>query len=152
MTKKNIFLIVLIIALVGIFLYVNRDWFASEKIQISHRAGPPARFSRFSQQKNKAIIPLFFEVNRKLNLTSVKVIPLSDVETNKYPHPIWALVPINQPVATRGFEYGGNIPGMKPTVPGAEPEPLLPGVKYRLVLEADSLKVDYDFTPEPPGH
>ncbi len=153
MTKKNIFLIVLTLLLVGFFLYLNRDWFVSEKVQISHRSGPPLRFSRFGRQNNnkQVVIPLFFEFNRKLKLTSVKVIPVSAIESNKYPHPIWEMVPIFQPVATKGFEYGAAIPGMKPTVQGAVPDPLQPGVKYRLVIEAGSLKVEHDFTPEPPA-
>jgi hypothetical protein len=152
MTKKNTFLLVLAFLLVGFFLYLNRDWFITEKVEVTHRAGPPLRFSRFGPPNDtrKAVTPLFFEFNRKLKLTSVKVIPVSDIETNKYPHPIWDLAPIYRPVATKGFEYGAEIPGMKATVSGAIPGTLEPGVKYRLLLQAGSLKVEYDFVPEPP--
>lgn len=152
MTKKNIFLIVLVFLLVGFFLYLNRDWFITEQVQISHRSGPPLRFARFGRpgSSKPAVIPLFFEFNRKLKLTSVKVIPVSDIKTNKHPHPIWELVPIFQPVATRGFEYGATMPGMKPRVQGAVADPLQPGVQYRLVIEAGSLKAEHDFTAEAP--
>lgn len=153
MSAKNIFLTVLILLLAGFFLYLNRDWFVSEKIQISHRSGPPLRFgNRFRQNnQNKAVTPLFFELNRKLNISSVKVIPVSAIETNRFPHPIWHIVPILHPVATRGFEYGASIPGMEPSVRGDVPDPLEPGVKYRLIVEAGSLKAEHDFIPDAPA-
>ena len=145
MTKRNVLLIVLTVLLVGFCLYLNRGWFVTEKLQITHRSGPPLRFARFGPQNNKQLVlPLFFELNRKLKLTSVKVIPLGELETNKYAHPVWELVPILRPVATKGFQYGGEIPGMKTSVPGAIAESLQPGVTYRLQLEAGSFKADYD--------
>ncbi len=148
MRKKEYFLIAVFILLIGFILYLNRDWFTSEKIQISHRSGPAMRFAnpRFAAA-TKTVNPILFEFNRKLNVTSIKVIPLSDFETNKYAHPIWELVPTSKPVATRGFEYGVPIPGMKPSVQGALADPLQPGVTYRLIIEAGSLKAQHDFTP-----
>ena len=39
------------------------------------------------------------------------------------------------------------IRGMRPTVKGATPDPLEPGVKYRLLIEAGSRKAEHDFEP-----
>jgi hypothetical protein len=36
---------------------------------------------------------------------------------------------------------------MRPAVKGATPDPLEPGVKYRLFIEAGKLKAEHDFTP-----
>ena len=152
MTKRNIFLLVLTLLLVALFFYVNKGWFASEEIRISHRSGPPLRFQSRMRQNNKAVIPLFFDFNRKLKLNSVKVIPLAGFETNQHPFPMWNVVAAGAPVATKGFEYGGNIPGMKPAVPGAEPYPLEPGAPYRLLIESGAIKASHDFTPEAPAH
>jgi hypothetical protein len=36
---------------------------------------------------------------------------------------------------------------MRPTVKGATPDPLEPGVTYRLLIEAGSRKAEHDFEP-----
>ena len=41
------------------------------------------------------------------------------------------------------------IRGMRPAVKGATPDPLEPGVNYRLLIEAGSHKAEHDFTPCP---
>jgi hypothetical protein len=38
---------------------------------------------------------------------------------------------------------------MHPAVKGATPDPLEPGVKYRLVITAGKLKAEHDFVPVP---
>jgi hypothetical protein len=98
---------------------------------------------------NPAINPIMFGFDRTLKLTSLKVIPLSDIETNKYPHPIWHLVSDSNSVPTKDFSYGASIKGMRPAVKGAPPDPLEPGVKYRLLIEAGSAKAEHDFVPVP---
>jgi hypothetical protein len=39
---------------------------------------------------------------------------------------------------------------MRPAVKGAVAEPLRPGVKYRLLIQAGSEKAEHDFVPRPP--
>ncbi len=92
---------------------------------------------------------VMFELSRKAKLTEVKVIPLSDLEKNKYPQAIWHLVSDSNSLPTRGFLYGMVIPGMRPARKGVEPYPLDPGVPYRLYLQAGSLKAQHDFAVEP---
>ena len=79
---------------------------------------------------------------------SLKVIPLSDIQTNKYPHPIWQLVSDSNSVPVKDLVYGMRIQGMRPAVQGASADPLEPGVSYRLLIEANGLKAEHDFTPE----
>jgi len=86
-----------------------------------------------------------FEFNSKLRLTSVKVVPLCDILTNKFAHPIWHMISDSNSVPTRGFLYGMDIPGMRPALSGAVAEPLDPSQQYRLLVEASSLKAQHDF-------
>ena len=97
--------------------------------------------------RKSATEPIYFAFDRKLKLTSVKVIPVSDIETNKYPHPIWDLVSESNSVPTMDITYGAPIRGMHPAVKGARPDPLQPGVEYRLLIEAGKLKAQDDFVP-----
>ena len=71
----------------------------------------------------------------------------SDIETNKYPHPIWQLISDSNSVPTTDFAYGVPIRGMRPSVQGATPDPLEPGVKYRLLIEAKGGNAEHDFVP-----
>ena len=91
--------------------------------------------------------PLFFSFDRKLKLTSLKVISVQEIETNKYPHAIWDLVSESNSVPVKDLFYGMPIGGMRPAVKGATPDPLEPGVKYRLLIEAGPRKAEHDFEP-----
>ncbi len=144
-------LIALAAVLGGVSLYLNRDWFAGEDIQIHHRSRPARAgfFRRGKPQRPPATDPVFFAFDRKLKLTSLKVIPVTEIETNRYPHPIWHLVSESNSVPIEEWAYGLPIRGMHPSVKGATPDPLQPGVTYRLILEAGKLKAEHDFTPVP---
>jgi hypothetical protein len=145
-------LIALAVVLGGFSLYLNRDWFAGENIQISHRSRPSRTggfFRRNRPPPKLATDPIFFAFDRKLRLTSLKVTPVSEIETNKYPHPIWHMISDSNSVPTTEWSYGVPIRGMRPAVKGATPDPLEPGVKYRLMLEAGKLKAEHDFVPVP---
>jgi hypothetical protein len=144
-------LIALAVAFGGISLYLNKDWFAGDIIQIHHRSRPARAgfFRRTKHPADAATDPVFFDIDRKLKLTSLKVIPVSDIETNRYPNPIWHLVSDSNSVAIADFAYGEYIKGMRPSVRGATPDPLEPGVKYRLLIQAKAGKAEHDFVPMP---
>jgi hypothetical protein len=150
MTRKQVILIALAVLLGGISLYLNQDWFAKENIQIFHRSRP-VRGGVFRRGKradtDQAVEPLFFSFDRKLRLTSLKVIPVQEIETNKYPHPVWDLVSDSNSIPVKDLLYGMPIHGMRPSVKGATAEPLEPGVKYRLLIVAGSRKAEHDFEP-----
>lgn len=148
MTRKQWTLIALAVVLGGFSLYLNRDWFVGDNIQIHHRSRP-ARASMFRRRRpvrKSATEPVYFAFDRKLKLTSVKVIPLSEIETNKYPRPIWYLVSDSNSIPIADLTYGMRIRGMHPAVKGATPDPLQPGVRYRLLIEAGKLNAHEDFT------
>jgi hypothetical protein len=149
MTKKTGFLIVLALLLGGLSLYLNKDRFKSDPIQISHRSMPARAFLRRDRPNTATVNPVVFMLNRPVRLTSVKVVLDSNLETNLAPHATWELVSDSRSAPVKDLLYGGNIPGMKPAVKGAAPEPLQPGVKYRLLLKTDSLQLEHEFTPAP---
>jgi len=149
MSKKNWMLLALVLVLGGFSLYLNKDWFAGEDIQIFHRSRPMRGGSprRRGDAPDAAINPITFGIDRKLKLTSLKVIPVSAMETNKYAQPIWHLVSESNSPAIKEFSYGAPIAGMHPAIKGATPDPLEPGSKYRLVIEAGAIKLQHDFVP-----
>jgi len=146
MSKTKIILVLLaVIALGGLSLYFNRDWFAPETIQISYRVSPWLRSNR-TKRANDLGSPVIFTLSGYYRLTSLKVVLTSEIETNKYAHPVWELATGSNSVPTCSFVYGGGIRGMHPAVKGARPDPLIPGVNYRLLLTATRDKqAQHDF-------
>ena len=150
MTGKIWTLLAVALVLGGLSLYLNRDWFAKDTIQIIHRSRPARTvFSRRKGRDTSPVDPVVFSFNQKLKLTALKVVPVSDIQTNQFPHPIWDLVSESNSVPLKMFTYGMGIQGMHSKVKGLQPDPLEPGVKYRLFVEAGSLKAEHDFVPEP---
>jgi hypothetical protein len=135
-------LLVLALGFGGLSFYLNHDWSGGNKVQVHHRSRPPG-----PGDGRSTLQPLFFAFDRSLKLTSLKVIPISEIQTNKYPHPIWHLISKSNSVPVADFTYGCSIGGMQPAVPGATPDPLEPGVTYRLLVEAGPLKLKDDFVP-----
>src|SRR6266567_5823564 len=151
MTRKIWLWLGFAVLLGGFSLYLNRDWFAKDNIQIYHRSRPArAVLLRRKRPADDSLVnPIVFGFDRKLKLTSLKVIPLPDIQTNKYPHPIWHLVSESNSVPTKDFIYGASIAGMHPAVKGATADELEPGVTYQLVVEAGAFKGRHDFVPVP---
>ena len=148
--RKFIGSAVLLLALLGLCIYMNRDWFAGPDIQIYHRASSrPSPFARGRNASVSKASPVIFGFNRKLALTAIKVVRAAELETNKYAHPLWELVSSSNSVPLRGFAYGEYIRGLHPKVANARPDPLEPGVVYLLLVEAGSLKVRHEFMPVP---
>jgi hypothetical protein len=149
MTKKNWMLLALTVLLGGISLYLNRDWFARDNIQIMHRSRPARGAFRRPRLDNPLIDPISFWFDRKVKLTSLKIVPVDDIQTNKYAPPIWYLVSDSNSVPIKEFTYGMNIQGMHPSLKGVTPDPLEPGVRYRMFVQAGKQRAEHDFVPEP---
>jgi hypothetical protein len=149
MTTKPISIALAVVLLGAMSLYLNKDWFASDSIQISHRSLTP----RDGLERRGAAVPLanpvVFLANRHLKLTSVRVVPVSELATNKYAHPVWELNSQSNSVPVDEFVYGHRIPGMKPSVKGGTADPLQPGVAYRLLIETGESKSQHDFVAVP---
>jgi hypothetical protein len=145
MAKKPWLPIAILIVVGGLFIYLNRDWFQRRPIQISHRLYRFAR--RFGGAESPT--PVMFEFDRRLKLTSIKIVSVADAQTNKYPQPLWHMITGSNSVPTKGVVYGMDVPGMHSAVKGSNADPLDPSQKYRLLLEAGSLKAQHDFTLDP---
>ena len=146
MTRKQWIVTATVVVLGGLSLYLNTDWFVKDNIQIYHRARPlRTAMTGRKRPQNLTYTPVFFGFDRKLKFTEIKVVPVSEVLTNKYPHPIWHMITDSNSVPTKGFLYGQSVPGMRPAVKGAIPDPLEPGTRYRLLIQARSLKAQHDF-------
>ena len=140
MSKSKIILIIISIIALGAFsLYLNRDSFASETIQISHRVSPWLKSPR-TKRANDLGEPVTFTLRGYYRLTNLKVVLASEIETNKYAHPVWELTSESNSVPTSTFVYGGGVRGMHPAVKGARPDPLVPGIQYRLLVKTDQDK------------
>jgi hypothetical protein len=147
---KIISVTVLLLGLIGFSLYLNRDYFRTDGIQITHRLSPwmqPRRPNgRTDARANDLGIPVTFMLNGFYQLTSVRVFEAAKIETNKYAVPIWRIISDSNSVPTSSFNYGGYIKGLRPEAKGTRPEPLQPGVKYRLTVVTDkNLEAHHDF-------
>ena len=146
--KRSLLIAVCVLLVAGVYFYLYKDWFAPTDIQIIHtvrRIEPPRRDRRSRTAEDESRDRVVFGFSRKLSLTELKVIPLSELETNKNARPIWHLVSDSNSVPIKGFVYGERISGMKPYVVGARPDPLEPNTTYRLIVEAGSVKAEHDF-------
>jgi hypothetical protein len=154
MSRKTVILILCALILGGLYAYYFSDWFAPPGIQIISTVRPNTRMNRRGPPRRDApkqsSHTVSFAFNRRLALTEVKVIPASDVATNKFPHPIWHLISDSNSVPTKAVLYGDYIRGMRPAVKGAWPDPLVPNTAYKLYLASDIGKIEHDFKT-PPG-
>jgi hypothetical protein len=138
--------LIALVGLGGLCLYLNRDWFSTQPIQIMHRVSPWLTVRGRRPANPGAGNPVVFSFDKHYRFTSVKVFVAADAATNKYPHAIWSLTSDSNSVPTATFTYGGWIRGMRPIVRNASPDPLEPGVKYRLVVEMNGGQAQHDFS------
>jgi hypothetical protein len=132
MNKKNWILISIVILLGAVYIIHFSNWFKPKVMAIAHNG-------RFGQ--------INFTLGDSFKLTSIKVVSVSALESNKYALPMWELKSDSNSVPVKLFAYGGRIRGMKPAIENTRPEPLVAGTTYRIFVEAGSLKAQHDFTP-----
>lgn len=144
---KIISIAILLVGLIGFSLYLNRDYFRGEGIQITHRLSPWMRDRRPNTRANDLGVPVTFMLNGFYKLTSVRVFEAAKIATNTYAVPVWRIISDSNSVPTSTFNYGGFIKGMHPEAKGTRPEALQPGIPYRLVVVTDQkLEAHHDFT------
>lgn len=135
MTKKAVLLFCAALVLASLYVANFTDWLKPKKIHIFWRISPA----------NAANIS--FYLDKGYELTSVEVFSAEDARTNKFPHALWHMIAAGTPPVTTNFMYGEAIPGMKPDVATALPEPLQPGTDYCLVVQTrDKLKAESSFS------
>jgi len=148
MTKNGIALSVIAVLLAAVYVYAFTDWFRSETIQIIPTIRP-GRVSAVPRDPNQAAVyPVSFAFSGKYKLTSVKVLAADDLATNKFPTPLWHLVPevpSSNSVPVKSIVYGYPVKGMKPAVARMQPEPLSPDIDYVLQIEAGAIKAQTNF-------
>lgn len=130
MTKKSWILISTAIVLGIAYVIFFSNWFKPKVMLIAHNE----RFGRVN-----------FNLGYPYRLTSLKVICVSALESNKYALPTWELKSDSNSVPIKMFSYGERIRGMQPIVKNATPDPLAPGETYRLFVEAGAQKAQHDF-------
>jgi hypothetical protein len=149
MTKKNVIVLtVTFMVVIGFYLYLFKDSFRKPNIQISHTIRPnPAYIRHPPQEGNSEDFPhlINFGLGRDYKLTSIKVVSLAELETNRFAHSLWELVSDSNSAPVRALTYGRNIKGMHPAVKGATADPLAPNTTYRLLVETQNLKGEHDF-------
>lgn len=133
MNKKSWFLVGVAVALGACYVIFFTNWFRSKHILIAHNE----RFGR-----------VLFTLGRQYELTSIKVVSVSALQSNKYALPVWELKSDSHSIPIKLFSYGQRIQGMKPAVENTRPEPLEQGTVYRLFVEdIRGVKAHDDFTP-----
>jgi hypothetical protein len=140
MSKKNIFLVLLLVVLAAIYLRYFTDLFRTPTIRISAR--PRIERSRHGKSGSFSVS---FSFDQKHSITELKVVAVDDLKTNKYPHALWNVVAETNSVPMKGFAYGEYLKGMKSKVPKVRPEPLQPQTQYRLLVDAGGAKGQVDF-------
>lgn len=147
MTKKNVIVLAIsVLAVAAIYYYLYRDSFHKEHIQISHTVRPTTWALTHPNNSDEPTRLVMFGFEHSYRLTSVKVMVLADLETNKYAHPIWDLISESNSAPIKGIYYGEHIRGMHPSVKGAKPGELASNVPYRLIVQAGNLTGEHDFT------
>jgi hypothetical protein len=140
MNRKNVILIAVVLALAGVYVIYFTDWFRQKTMHIS-QTSRLVRFARTGETTGR----IFFGLGDYYSLTEIKVVPLAALQTNKFAEPVWHLVSDEGSDDVRQFTYGQKINGMDPAVAGARPEPLQPGVTYRLFVAAGKVRGQHDF-------
>jgi hypothetical protein len=146
MNKNTTVLVVVAVILGAVYVYFFTDWFQKETIQVIPTIRPSGRMGNIPRSKgDPAVYPVSFAFSGKYQLTSVKVVAADDLRTNKYPVPLWDLISDSQSIPTKSLVYGVAPRGMKPAIPRARPQPLMPDVDYILLLDAGKIKAQTNF-------
>ena len=141
MTKKNLFLVSLLLVAVVVYVVYFTDWFKSKTLAINYTIrNQPALL-----QPRGAIPVLMFILNAEVEFTEIKVVPLARFETNKNVVPLWHLVSDSNSVPLKVFPYGQMISGMRPAIKGVRAELLATNVSYRLLVTAGKITGQRDF-------
>jgi hypothetical protein len=141
MNKKNFMLIGFTLVLAAVYVIYFTDWFRPQTIQIFDTRRPARTGARTGAAANL----LIFGLGDYYSLTEIKVVPLAALQTNKLAQPVWHLVSDSGSDDVKQFFYGQKINGMDPAVEGVRPDPLQPGVTYRLFVTAGKARGQHDF-------
>jgi hypothetical protein len=144
MTKQSWTLTALVAVLGALCLYQFTDFGRPRLIQINVSSRPFA-----PRAAPTDALPIIFALDQEWKLTRLRVMPLTEA-SNSAPKCMWTLQSSKGSEPVRGFAYGDDLPGMQ--APGNAPATtLMPGMAYRLDLEAGGARGHVDFTPQAAG-
>jgi hypothetical protein len=146
MTRKELALVLLSVALTAVYVIFFTDWFRKKSIQIIPliSTGRPSAIPR--DHDAPPVYPVSFQLSGKYPLKIVKVVNAAEFATNKYALPLWHMVSDSNSPPINSILYGTRIPGMKSAVPRERPKPLEPGVRYLLFIDTGKLQAQTNFT------
>jgi hypothetical protein len=144
MTKKDIWLSVVLVALVAAYICFFTNLFKHKAIRIFYTTNQ-ARAVRV----RKDVPYVMFGLEGKFNLTEIKVVPVASFQNNSETPPVWHLISDSNSLPVQRFVYGQNIRGMKPAISGAQAQDLQTNVMYRLLVTARGIKGSEDFEIKP---
>ena len=145
MTKQSIVLITVAVLLGAAYVAFFTDWFRKPRIQILAQIRPPRSSRSSSSPIDTAVYPVSFAFDKKYQFTEIKVVAVEDEKTNKFPHAVWHMISDSNSLPVKALVYGAPLRGMKPKVPKASPDSLIPEVAYRIYLDAGNAKGQQDF-------
>lgn len=141
MTKKNILLVAVLLALIAVYAVFFTDWFKAKKVRI-YSAVPPVQ--NVNPRHHHA--PIIFGLIGHFRLKEVRVVSLADYQKNSQAPSLWHLVSDSNSIPVERFSYGQHIHGMKPAVAGEDPQELETNVVYRLLVTASGgIQGTHDF-------
>jgi hypothetical protein len=151
MTRRSWILIGLALALAITYTVFFAHWFKPRTIKIYHVTRPTG----YAMQTRRDVPPppITFGLEGACKPSEIEVVPLAEWQTNHDVLPVWHLVADSDPGPVQTFVYGQHLQGMKPAVPGAQPQPLQLHVVYRLFVSAGRARGQHDFQigGSPPG-
>ena len=143
MSAKKLLILCAVLIVGLMYYYLYHDSFVKRDIPIQFMFRPDPRKARGPAGPENDSIG--FVLSKEYKLTSVEVLPLDDLATNKYAHPTWHLVSDSNSVPVATFAYGGRIRGMHSEVKDLVADPLQPSTGYRIVIKAGSVRGEHDF-------
>jgi hypothetical protein len=149
MQNRSPLLITIALVLAALYVSFFTDWFRRPTIQIivQHRIVPQRGNAARGGQED-AVYPVSFAFDNKYEFKTVKVVAEKDLQTQKFPTPLWYLVSETNSRPTKTIVYGVTPPGMKPAVEDSQPQPLSPEVTYVLQVDTGFMKGSTNFVPK----
>src|SRR5437868_4728923 len=100
---KKIFIALAVLLVIGIYAYLYGDWFRAQPIQIFHEvAVMRARGRAARENPNARTVGVVFGLDKKYEITELKVVSVADLQTNQNAYALWHMVQVSNTVPVKG--------------------------------------------------
>lgn len=141
MTFRAKVLLALVPVLAGIYLIFFTDIFRKQTIEIIPQIRPNRASAIPRAHDSVPVYPVAFRFNKRYQFTSIKVVPAAQFATNRFAPPLWHMISESNSTPINSVIYGvPKIPGMKPALAKAKPQPLEADIEYLILVEAGKAK------------